>query len=348
MPPILPAPAPESPLSPSATTSGKSARWRRIFGSWRSRVVFFVLVVLIFCGGFYAGLQWSGEGQDRNRSGATGSSQQTGEAPEEASVQQGYQTDRGLRFGDQRAATQLAKATSVAGASQALQDFFDQYQLTVEITTTEPSFYAKQYGAFDLLAEDDLKALKAYGAMLIDEWSKYPYDWVTDSQLKSIVLVKNLKVSDAARAAMPDPIGDALYYDITYGVDQYAREVLHHEYNHVVEFNFYNTYNREDTEWKAFNPAGFKYGEGGASAYTDPNYVDRDHPSAGFVSEYAKYALEEDKAELFAYLMTDNYDDLEDWAATDSALAGKVNYYKRFIRSVTPEMSGSYFDQIND
>jgi hypothetical protein len=139
-----------------------------------------------------------------------------------------------------------------------------------------------------------------------------------------------------------------MYYDDTYSGD-YAREVIHHEFDHLVTFNIFNTWAPVDSIWLSFNPPGFSYGAGGASAYQSNNSsLSGEHPTSGFVTGYATTAIEEDKAETYAYLMTTTYyHHLQNWLFSDTDLTNKVNYYKQFISKYSPEMSGNYFDEIN-
>jgi hypothetical protein len=252
------------------------------------------------------------------------------------------------RFTRTAAAGSLASSTSVAQAQQALQSFASQYNLTMEITGVAPSSYASHYATYNLLSDTDLGALKTYGALFIDEWAKYPTDWVANSKLSSIVIVKNLAISGTHRAAAPDPVGKTMYYDAGYSGD-YAREVLHHEFDHLITYDDFGSYAPSDPTWQSYNTPSFSYGNGGAACYQpDNNCLSGQHPVSGFVTGYATSAIEEDKAELYAYLMTGTYyHQLVSWLPSDARLANKVNNYKQFISSHSPEMSGNYFNDIN-
>ena len=256
----------------------------------------------------------------------------------------------GNRFTSNAALSGLMAANSIADAQQSLQSFASQYGLTMEITNITPSSYSNTYSTYSLLTDNDLQTLKTYGTLFIDEWSKYPIDWVANSKLKSIALVKKLGVSTTAPAvaAFPDIVGETMYYDDTYSGD-YAREVIHHEFDHLVTFNIFNTWAPVDSIWLSFNPPGFSYGAGGASAYQSNNSsLSGEHPTSGFVTGYATTAIEEDKAETYAYLMTTTYyHHLQNWLLSDTTLTNKVNDYKQFISKYSPEMSGNYFDDIN-
>lgn len=252
----------------------------------------------------------------------------------------------GKRFTSTAAMSSLANAGNITQAQQALQSFVSQYGLTVQIVSVAASGYPSD--SFNTLTDADLANLKTYGALFIDEWAKYPTDWVVNSKLKSIALVKNFAVSGTVRAAGPDPIKETMYYSVSYS-GEYAREVVHHEYDHLLTYNYFGSWAPSDPTWLSFNPPGFSYGNGGASCYVPGNScLTGEHPIAGFVSGYAASAIEEDKAELYGYLMDSTYyHQVKSWVTSDPYLANKVNNYKQFMASHSPEMSGSYFDDIN-
>ena len=256
----------------------------------------------------------------------------------------------GTRFTSTAALSGLTAANSLAAAQQSLQSFLSQYGLTIEITKITPSDYANTCITYSLLQDNDLGTLKTYGALFIDEWAKYPIDWITSSQLKSIVLVKKLGVNTIGPtvAAFPDIVGETMYYDVTYS-GNYAREVVHHEFDHLIIYNIFHTSAPKDSTWLSLNPPGFSYGAGGASAY-QPGYSgpSGEHVVPGFVTGYATTAIEEDMAETYAYLMTTTYyHHLQTWQVSDVILANKVNYLIQFISKISPEMSADYFNAIN-
>lgn len=246
------------------------------------------------------------------------------------------------------AADALVSAASITQVQNALQTFLSQYGVALQMLTVSPSSYAQDYTTYTILDSSDLGTAKEYGSLFIDEWAKYPLDWVKNSGIQSIVIVNDLFVNGDYRAAMPDPVGNAVYYDPSY-LGDYAKEVIHHEYNHLITYNYFGDWSPADPIWQSYNPPGFTYGDGGASCYEPGNEcLTGDHPIAGFVTGYAASGVEEDKAELYACLMTSLcYGYLLGWVETDGYLAQKVDNYKQFIASHSPEMSGTYFDDIN-
>ncbi|HET7566962.1 MAG TPA: hypothetical protein VFJ91_03160 [Gaiellaceae bacterium] len=275
--------------------------------------------------------------------GSCSSPQPTAAAPD--------QLTPGKRFASTAAAWQLAAATTLAEAESALQAFLSQYGLAAEVAHVDESSYAQTWDRFDLLAESDLPALREYGELFVDEWSKYPLDWVRASGVRAIAFVKDFTTGADHRAAGPDPVGETMYYDVPFsGTGDYAREVIHHEFDHLLTYDLFGSYAPADPAWTALNPAGFAYGSGGASCYAagDPCGAWDQHPQSGFVSGYARSAIEEDKAELYAYLMTaTGWHQVEQWLATDPALAGKVALLQALLARYSPEMAGDYFDRID-
>lgn len=241
-------------------------------------------------------------------------------------------------------------ATSVGMVEQALRSFFAQYNMTVAITNIQPSFSALLYATWTPIRETDLNALKAYAVTLVDEWSKYPRDYIRAIRVGGVVLVNNLFVSGGPRAGMPDWGGNVMYYDIENGRnDEYARLIIHHELDHLLTYNLFGTFTPSDPGWMALNPPGFNYGNGGAACNADPTVCPHgQHVVTGFVSGYATSAIEEDKAETYGYLMeTTYYKQVQTWIASDTALAAKVANDKAFLCGLASSMCGSYFASIN-
>jgi uncharacterized repeat protein (TIGR01451 family) len=162
---------------------------------------------------------------------------------------------------------QLAAATSLPDAQTALRSLGANYGVSIDVVAPAPASY---YATFDTLTASDLDALKAYGAVFIDEWAKYPPAFIAWSRLRTIKLVRNLSVSGIAKTAAPTPFDSAMIYDITAGTNEYAKTVIHHEFDHFFTFEEFGAYAPSDAGWVALNPAGFQYGNGGTACYVTP------------------------------------------------------------------------------
>ncbi len=270
------------------------------------------------------------------------------EAPNEPAPEQvPSPTPSGQRFADVSMIEAIQKAESLDDVSLQLEFFFKQYDMTYLAKDIQHSSYVNQYAAIKELGVNDLDSYKKLAAQIVDEWAKYPQSWTKSVEVKGLSIVKQVAVEGQIRAAMPDVEGDVVYYAIDYPAD-YMSTVIHHELNHLIEFNIHNTYDRADAEWVDCHRPNFEYKGGGVLAYDDPSYREQDHPEPGFVSTYATYAIEEDKADLYAYLMSDTYyPQILEWAKSDSCLAEKIDEYKDFIDDYSPEMSGDYFKLVN-
>ncbi len=248
------------------------------------------------------------------------------------------------------AQARLRSASSVGRAGVALQSFADQYGLVIEFPSALTDAYAPVI-VFDRLASAfDLVELKLYGSLWIDEWSKYPRDWIAYSQLRAVAFVKDLAVEHDSRAATYDTLSDTMFYDPQQSLVSatYARAVIHHEFSHlIISNNFVGE--PFDSAWKTYNPQHFSYGRGGSACrLPGARCLTGDHPKLGFVSGYATSGLHEDEAETYSYLMTASYYRmLKQWVRSDPYLAKKVASCERWMRAHSPEMADGYFDRIN-
>jgi Putative zinc-binding metallo-peptidase len=241
---------------------------------------------------------------------------------------------------------------SLEGGVKALENKYGikiQFLTNPEKTEVGKEATKKQYEYACLETADSLGRDRLLGYFL-KEWGKYPVEWVKKTGIRSIIFVKDLKVQGQKRYAMPNAEKMALYFDVNYGKfasNQYLRHCIHHEYYHLIEYQFFKDFYYKDPNWMAFNRADFTYGEGGAAAYTNGMAARKKHP-VGFPTGYATFGLEEDKAEVFAFLMTTSeYVQLADWQKEDIILSNKIAYMKSFMKGICGEMDDAYFLEIH-
>ena len=178
--------------------------------------------------------------------------------------------------------------------------------------------------------------------VLVPALKRYPAALFTAIRLSNVVLVKDLVVANQRRRAMPDPANDALVYaDNGDALCPAGMELrVHHELFHLVDFRQFGEYYYRDPTWQELNRGTIEYGRGGASVYgTDMQNLG--HPQAGLVSRYAMTGLEEDKAEMFGWMMTPDYAGrVNVWVMGDDILAGK----RRFILDLFTQLTSSSMD----
>lgn len=193
---------------------------------------------------------------------------------------------------------------------------------------------------YDPLEEIDQKELDRYLKLIKPEIEKYSSKFLHNVGLRRISFVKNLRVHNEISNTFPlvhsstDTQTKQYIIDIINGNEfpEYQIKCFHHELFHLIEININGVYKYYDKTWIGLNPSGFKYGQGGAYAHTIDNWENKVHPSEGFITSYAMLGVDEDRAETFAYVMTDHLqEDLNKYMKEDKILRNKVNYLKQFI-----------------
>jgi hypothetical protein len=186
--------------------------------------------------------------------------------------------------------------------------------------------------------------LKLYEPIFNKEWALYPPSYVQKAKLDRIVFVADLSVDGQARAAVPAFDGNTMYYDPALGSynPHYQRLVVHHEFFHMVDQRMQLLY--KDAEWSKLNPAGFRYGSGGALMRTS-GVGELTTKIPGFVTPYATAALEEDKAELFSHMVIDGAF-VRDLARKDKVVAAKIALLKQRLAKFDPGMGEAFWKKV--
>lgn len=169
---------------------------------------------------------------------------------------------------------------------------------------------------------------------ILPAFSRYPSHYFQNMQVRDIVLVKDFHVGGQFRLAMPAPESDSLVYADN-GHPQLCMAGMemrtHHEFYHLIEHRLHRDFYFRDPAWLALNPVNTNYGQGGATAY-GKQFQNLGHPRAGMISLYAEYGVEEDKAEVFGWMMTPGYAErLQAWAKQDNSLAAKLDWMHKLL-----------------
>jgi hypothetical protein len=201
------------------------------------------------------------------------------------------------------------------------------------------------YGMIQAANLDTLE-LDRYCKLLAQEFLQYPPNLVRRSRLKRIVLCRGLNFDRQNRAALPDFEHDTLYLDVMRGDYSpiYQRAVIHHDFFHIVDYRDDGQLD-SDQRWAELNPQSFKYGRGGAQMQDDP-FSGLPSSIPGFLTGYATSAIEEDKAEIFAHMMTD-YEVVRKRATTDRVIHKKVLMLKSLLARFCPDMDEVFWDLVS-
>jgi N-acetylneuraminic acid mutarotase len=224
--------------------------------------------------------------------------------------------------------------------AEGLRAFEEKYSVEV-ITHGYPFNPAK-----DKISGADSKLVDDYLPKFLEEFSLYPPEFVKRSGVKKIVICKDLAYDGQLRAAVPGLGSGILYYDAerSGNYDSYHRAVVHHEYFHLVDWRD----DRKlyvDEQWSALNPSDFKYGRGGVHVQADRTQG-LTYDRLGFMNKYSTQGVEEDKAEIFSYLITEPKL-MANRIKSDSVVAAKVKMMKQLMSSFSPSMDEEFWTRVS-
>lgn len=163
-------------------------------------------------------------------------------------------------------------------------------------------------------------------ALVTREMNRYPASFLKRVHLAGVVLTAELTENESTIPSLPNVAG-LMLLDVTSTEADLVR-TLHHEV-----FHFFDVADgqlasaRVDERWKELNSPGFGYGSGGRTlrgAWAGTST--RELP--GFVSAYATSAVEEDKAETFAFAVA-RTSFMRELCSADPRLRSKVEEIAR-------------------
>lgn len=199
----------------------------------------------------------------------------------------------------------------------------------------------------DSRAGDALDA-ERYVRVYAEEFGKYPPSFLRKVRLEWVAFVKDLNVRGEARgasyerwfAATTRRPGGGLVYDVRVGGrnEAYIRWNLHHEFFHFIdEFDLHGV---DAAAWSALNADGFRY-----TGLRVPHRRAFEHPAPGLLTDYAQKSVAEDRAELFAAMMTDEERArLLAIVESDPIVRRKFRSLASFLAQLDPAMGERYFE----
>lgn len=184
-------------------------------------------------------------------------------------------------------------------------------------------------------------ALAAATVRAVDELSLYPSGFLRASRLRRVALCTGLHENGRPIPSLPN-------YENTMLLDvgarpEFVRRLIHHEVFHFADLADDDQV-LSDPAWEALNPAGFDYGHGGRDM-RDPAASGLTEDRPGFLTRYATSALEEDKAEVFAFLMVRPHE-VARRARQDGILAAKARRIRTIVQGLDPDMDQSFWARV--
>lgn len=199
--------------------------------------------------------------------------------------------------------------------------------------------------------------------LIVQELSIYPKEAIEKTRIEQIILCNDLVVSKK-RAAGTIKVGlhfvDTLFIDLGQlnADEMHGRRTVHHELYHAIDFR--DTWHGfVDPEWTRIQGENFRYEFDAAAElhrwmdnpqdvrprdFDDPYHrmTSKGSTIPGFISDYARYSVSEDKAEVFCYLMV-SYNYVMKRAAGDAILKCKVERMKEMLEAYIPEFNQSFW-----
>jgi hypothetical protein len=177
--------------------------------------------------------------------------------------------------------------------------------------------------------------------IVADELSLYPRSFLVDSSLRRISLCASLTENRQPIPSLPN-YRNTLLLDAD-ASPAYLRRLLHHEVFHFADVADDGEVLWDPT-WEGLNRLGFEYGHGGRDV-RQPTASALTEELPGFLTPYSTAALEEDKAEVFAFLMVEPTT-VARRALHDPVLAAKVARIEHIARVVSPEMTDAFWARV--
>jgi len=180
--------------------------------------------------------------------------------------------------------------------------------------------------------------LDLYIPLFLFEIAIYPKSFLKLLKIKEFVFINSLTFCTSEyeqyRAACPEYYKTfSLYYCAKERFPTYIRTVIHHELFHYVDFIHDGTY--DDPKFNKLNTLGFKYGKGGAY---EREWKPLNPELKGFLNFYSTTGIEEDKAEIFQYIMAFPE---KAFKYEDEIVNKKIFYIANFMKEFDKESIGN-------
>lgn len=181
-------------------------------------------------------------------------------------------------------------------------------------------------------------ASAAAARVVTAELLRYPRAFLRASRFRRVLLCSGLEEGKVDIPSLPN-------YEHTLLLDIDAkpfelRRLLDHELFHFADYADDNDV-RHDPAWDKLNDHWFTYGDGGRFM-RDPDSARLTEKLPGFVTRYATSALEEDKAETFAFMMVAPHK-VMNMASRDPILEKKIRAIEQQVERLTPSIDARFW-----
>jgi hypothetical protein len=186
------------------------------------------------------------------------------------------------------------------------------------------------------------KGLDFLVPMMIVEFSLYPSSIINKIEIKALTLGEEFYVGGQYRAAVPDWFDFKMKYASKDILPDYIAKGVHHEIYHYFDYKIDGKIYGGDPDWERLNFDGFSYLSAGKN-YTDP--IMDEQPIPGFFNFYSKTAVEEDKAEVFKYLVVE-YDKII--SHEDPIIVSKALFLKEEMENWDSHVTEEWWEYLRE
>jgi len=164
--------------------------------------------------------------------------------------------------------------------------------------------------------------------LLIHSLKKYDLNFLNEINANYIVLCENLKINNYLAAGFANSDVSTLIVDFSINKEIIER-VIHHEIFHMIQANQNTKLLNE--KWSNQNNHNFIYKQ---CSDCQLNYsTELSYENKGFLTEYSKFSISEDQAEIFSFWMSDT-NILNLISKKDGILKNKINILKDFLSKI--------------
>jgi tetratricopeptide (TPR) repeat protein len=237
----------------------------------------------------------------------------------------------------------LTGLSSLSAIAESIGSLAKKYGTKIELSKTR---FSIKHGKYKVEGESPSpEESKAAAAMLSEALPLYPNGFIKKARLRRIVAVRDLMVNGKRLGGWADIEKRTMYVNAGYilRAPDAVLQTFHHELFHIVDLGGYGG-NRRDSQWERLNPRGFRYGTGGYAMLDDPRAGLLTDKYPGFLNRYSTSAVWEDKAEIFAYMVS-NYSVMEHIAKNDTTILNKMQLMKEKLKKFWHEMGKSFWAQ---
>ena len=184
--------------------------------------------------------------------------------------------------------------------------------------------------------------LERASLLLVTELERYPRTFLGKSRFSRVLLCTGLTEGGAVIPSLPN-FHRTLLLDVS-APTPFLRRLVHHEVFHFADYADDDQVSR-DPAWEKLNDHWFVYGSGGRFARDGKTAV-FGSGGPGFVTGYARSALEEDKAEVFAFAMAEPAR-LAKLTARDAIVRKKLASVRSQLHGLDTELDDAFWQSVS-